>query len=319
MNQRKPTSERLKWLARRVRGLYRLLRAEFASKTGKEHCGIFVQELEPRVLYDASPLGAAFPSDPTEPPELPDSTLYQDADLSLPFAWTANPLAPEFWDEPPLPLPQEQNTLSLPPAESVELIAIDTRLLNQESLLDNLMALDDGSKSIEVIVIDPETNGINLLSERLKNTRNVGAVHLIALQDASGTHLGQSDLGPDAISGLSPTLTLWRQALDPDASVLLYGWWEQTGSSTLRLAEQTLLWSEPGIEDGLSIFGFTDQAPADYLYLDEPAEKPLAQLETDLESLLGVSSELTTGWLDVPKLSVTGAAWSGAFEPVRDD
>ena len=319
MNQRKPTSERLKWLARRVRGLYRLLRAEFASKTGKEHCGIFVQELEPRVLYDASPLGAAFPSDPTEPPELPDSTLYPETDLSLPFAWTANPLAPEFWDEPPLPLPQEQNTLSLPPAESVELIAIDTRLLNQESLLDNLMALDDGSKSIEVLVIDPETNGINLLSERLKNTRNVGAVHLIALQDASGTHLGQSDLGPDAISGLSSTLTLWRQALDPDASVLLYGWWEQTGSSTLRLAEQTLLWSEPGIEDGLSIFGFTDQAPADYLFLDEPTEKPLAQLETDLESLLGVSAELTTGWLDAQKLSVTGAAWSGAFEPNRDD
>jgi hypothetical protein len=182
MNQRKPTSDRLKWLARRVRGLYRLLRAEFASKTGKEHCGIFVQELEPRVLYDASPLGAAFPSEPTEPLELPDSPLYPESDFSLPFAWTANPLTPELWDEPALPAPTDQDALALPPAESVELIAIDTRLLNQDSLLENLMALDDGSKSIEVLVIDPETNGINLLSERLKNTRNVGAVHLIALQ-----------------------------------------------------------------------------------------------------------------------------------------
>jgi len=173
MNYRKQSSIRLRWLARRARQLYRLLRSEFASKSGQPRSAIFAQELEPRVLYDASPLGAVADTDPAEPLDLSETTFFTDLDSANTDDWVINPISPDFWTESTAPasLDSEFDPSSAP--GGVELIAIDIRVLATDSLLENLAALDQGNESLEVIVVDAESNGINLISERLKSLRNV--------------------------------------------------------------------------------------------------------------------------------------------------
>ncbi|MFO0455132.1 MAG: choice-of-anchor C family protein, partial [Planctomycetota bacterium] len=312
MNYRKQSSIRIRWLTRRVRQLCRLLRTEFANKTGQQPSGIFAQELEPRVLYDASPLGAVSESDIQEPLDLADTTFYEDLDSAAPDEWTISPDDSALWIEatPPVGLDPEHD--SLLPSGTVELLAIDLRVLATSSVVENLAALDQGSEKLEVIVIDAESNGINLVSERLKSLRNVSAVHLIALQDPRGTHLGQSELGPDSIPGLQQTFSLWRQSLESDASVLLYGWWEPTGSSTLQLTEHAQLLCDPALEDS-SLWASISQGayPCD-LSLDSATRSAEMDREADLNRLLGVTAELTAGWLDSQAISSPCEPWPHA-------
>ncbi|MFM7564345.1 MAG: DUF4347 domain-containing protein, partial [Planctomycetota bacterium] len=319
MNYRKQPSTRLRWLARRVRQLCRLLRTEFANKTGQMPSGIFAQELEPRVLYDASPLGAVGEPDVQEPLDLSETTFYEDLDSVAPDEWTTSPDDSTFWIEatPPVGLDPEQNLLL--PSGTVELLAIDLRVLTTSSVVDNLAALDQGSDKLEVIVIDAESNGINLISERLKSLRNVSVVHLIALQDPRGTHLGQSELGPDSIPGLQQTFSLWRQSLESDASVLLYGWWEPTGSSTVQLTEHAQLLCDPDLEDSSLWASISQGAYPGDLTLDSPSQSPAVDREADLNRLLGVASELTAGWLDSQVVSSPCEPWPQAHALPEQD
>ncbi|MFN6206648.1 MAG: DUF4347 domain-containing protein, partial [Planctomycetota bacterium] len=317
MNERKFNPRTSRWIPRRVRVLYRLLRTEFAKKTSQPVDRIFAHELEPRVLYDASPLAVAFPGDSLDVNEQPEQNLFPDTQIQPLFDWADVPLTPELV-EPSSPhqaaVGSELSSLYAEQASSsVELLAIDSRILQSESLLDQLTSLDHGYRNLEVIVVDPDSSGVNVLSERLKTLKHVGAIHLVAWEQEQGTWLGQSDLGSAAVSGLSSTFTLWRQSLDPDGCILLYGWPDASASNPLQLAEQTLLWSEPGIEDSLSLAeSCTIQLTAGF-YGEAENHDPADTLERDLETLLGVSTQLATGWLDAPSVAVNGD-WSDAFQ-----
>ncbi|MCE2791036.1 MAG: DUF4347 domain-containing protein [Blastopirellula sp.] len=317
MNERKFNPRTSRWIPRRVRVLYRLLRTEFAKKTSQPVDRIFAHELEPRVLYDASPLAVAFPGDSLDVNEQPEQNLFPDTQIQPLFDWADVPLTPELV-EPSSPhqaaVGSELSSLYAEQASSsVELLAIDSRILQSESLLDQLTSLDHGYRNLEVIVVDPDSSGVNVLSERLKTLKHVGAIHLVAWEQEQGTWLGQSDLGSAAVSGLSSTFTLWRQSLDPDGCILLYGWPDASASNPLQLAEQTLLWSEPGIEESLShAESCTIQLTAGF-YGEAENHDPADTLERDLETLLGVSTQLATGWLDAPSVAVNGD-WSDAFQ-----
>ncbi|MFM7565057.1 MAG: DUF4347 domain-containing protein, partial [Planctomycetota bacterium] len=272
---------------------------------GKPFVAIDALELEPRVLYDASPLAAALP-EPIEPFDPTDYTPTAEHDLGPLPEWVLNPLDPQLW-EPALPeamnVPSSIEPLDQP---GLELIAIDARVLTRDSLLEDLSAFDQGNNPVEVMVIDIDSNGINAISERLKTHRNVSSVHLIAFQDLRGTHLGQADLNPESVPALTPTFSLWRQSLAADANVLLYGWWDSTGSAPLQLAEQTLLWSDPGFEETFVLPSAIESQSADYHLLDDAASSAAQTLEQELEQLLGVRAELATGWLDHDPLSAAG-------------
>ncbi|MFM7115145.1 MAG: DUF4347 domain-containing protein, partial [Planctomycetota bacterium] len=196
---------------------------------------------------------------------------------------------------------------------------IDARVLTRDSLLEDLSAFDQGSNPVEVMVIDADANGINAISKRLKTHRNVSSVHLIAFQDLRGTHLGQADLNPESVPALTPTFSLWRQSLAADANVLLYGWWDSTGSAPLQLAEQTLLWSDPGFEETFVLPSAIESQSADYHLLDDAASSAAQTLEHELEQLLGVRAELATGWLDHDPLSAAGNLWSEAVQQAELD
>src|SRR5258706_7919976 len=91
-----------------------------------------------------------------------------------------------------------------------------------------------------VILLDPERDGVAQITETLTNERDVGAVHIVTHGDPSGALLGDAKLGGSTIESYADSLATWRDALTADADILIYGCSVGADSAfTARLSELT--------------------------------------------------------------------------------
>jgi len=74
-----------------------------------------------------------------------------------------------------------------------------------------------------VVLLDPERDGVVQITEFLDGQNDVSALHVITHGSADGVTLGNARLGASTLDGYADQLAEWSEALTSDADILLYG------------------------------------------------------------------------------------------------
>ena len=109
------------------------------------------------------------------------------------------------------------------PAEAVrgiELIVIDSRVQDADTLLANLLSTD---RDFRLLRLDANSDGLTQISERLEQLRNVNAIHLLTHGNTGEILVGSTVLNADTLAQHAPELVAWQHNLTANADILLYG------------------------------------------------------------------------------------------------
>ena len=118
---------------------------------------------------------------------------------------------------------------------AVELIVVDTNVEGYELLVDQIVnGQDDGH--FEFIYLSSEQNGLNVIRDHLGGHQKYDALHIISHGSDSIIQFGGQFLSHDNLSQHASTIAAWQHGLTGDSDILFYGC-EVAGSN----AGQTLL------------------------------------------------------------------------------
>jgi len=181
-----------------------------------------LQSLEARVLYDASPLIAVAGESLGE--AAAELDIDEIHDLTFDDAATSDAFALEdeacdecaTIDDALLDSPVSVETASR------QLIVVDQRIEGHETLVSDIYANGD-SAAYDVLLVRPEENGFERVSEYLNGMANYGAVHIFGHQNDGQIELGSETLSSDSFQDYEATLESWNQGLDAEAEILLHG------------------------------------------------------------------------------------------------
>jgi len=99
-----------------------------------------------------------------------------------------------------------------------DILDIGVMILDQ-SLSEYRSQLGDAN----VVLLDPERDGVVQITEFLDGQNDVSALHVITHGSADGVTLGNARLGASTLDGYADQLAEWSEALTSDADILLYG------------------------------------------------------------------------------------------------
>ncbi|HJQ63960.1 MAG TPA: DUF4347 domain-containing protein, partial [Burkholderiales bacterium] len=105
-------------------------------------------------------------------------------------------------------------------AQQVELLIVDGSVSGFESLLENLS--EDGRR-IEVLILDPNLDGIDQISAALAGRQDIDALHIVSHGSSGEIRLGSTLLDSAALSARGNELSGWGSALTESADILIYG------------------------------------------------------------------------------------------------
>ena len=133
---------------------------------------LHLYSLEPRVLYDASPLMAAM--DAGEP------QLDQQLDVTeeLAFAPTAENLESAMSESIDQMLQLSSDDAFELPIPGGEIVFVDERVEGYEQLVEDLLA--NSTNDYRIVLLNDETSGIDQISSYLDGSQDYDAVHVIS-------------------------------------------------------------------------------------------------------------------------------------------
>ena len=156
-----------------------------------------VEEIEPRILYSAdfSPvLLDPAPAAPVAEHRLVDAT----GEFAAPAA------------------PEQQ-------ARSHEVVFVDTATPDYQKLVDDIEAQSGAQRQLDVVLLEPGSDGIQQISATLATMQDVSAVHLIGHGADGEVELGATTLNFESLLKNASRIQGWGQALAPGADLLIYG------------------------------------------------------------------------------------------------
>lgn len=164
-----------------------------------------IEEFEPRVLFSAdAQLMLPENKAPLQHEVLVDSQLEA---ISL-VDEQKHPLAS---------LVRAQNDIT--DQQSNELVFIDANTPEIDLLIRDIEL--QGNKS--VFVLDPNTDGVQQISDALSRFQNIDAIHLISHGDNGNINLGATTLNNSNFEHYQSAINDWAQSLSDDADILIYG------------------------------------------------------------------------------------------------
>ncbi len=104
-----------------------------------------------------------------------------------------------------------------------EILFVDSSISNYRQLVDDVLARSDDGRSIDVVVLDINKDGILQISETLGNYKDLDAVHIVSHGDNGAIRLGNDWLMKETLDDYSISIEGWREALDGEADILFYG------------------------------------------------------------------------------------------------
>ena len=182
-----------------------------------------LQELEARVLYDASPLIAVAGESIEQCAELELDEIYElcfddasSADHSLVDANSC---------EECLTIDANAFEDSSVPVDMVsrQLVVIDERIEGFETLVADITGNESAATAYDVLVVGRDENGFELVSDYLNGLTSYGAIHLVGHGNDNQIQLGSENLSTDTFARYESELQNWNQGLEADADILLYG------------------------------------------------------------------------------------------------
>ena len=159
---------------------------------------IWLEELEPRWLLSADIAPFAAPEAP-----FPESALHEAVVDALHAA------------EPAIAEPLVAGRL--------ELVFVDARVPDHEQLVADLLGQNDGWRRLEVVVLDPERDGIAQVTEALAARLQLDAVHLISHGAEGAVQLGATWLDAGSLAANEAAVARWGESLKADGDLLFYG------------------------------------------------------------------------------------------------
>ncbi|HET7524482.1 MAG TPA: DUF4347 domain-containing protein, partial [Burkholderiaceae bacterium] len=173
--------------------MIQLLRRWFERPTKRaERRLAAVEELEPRILYSAE-LNPTLTIDPG----VAEVRVIEADPAPLPAAQTG----------------EEQRRR--------EIVFVDGGVADAQALVDDLRARSGAD--LTVVQLDAQRDGIEQITATLAQYRDVSAVHIVSHGTDRALRIGSTWLTTDDVDSRADSLVQWRDALAPDADLLLYG------------------------------------------------------------------------------------------------
>ncbi len=104
-----------------------------------------------------------------------------------------------------------------------EVIFVDRGIDDYPALIESLGLDDRTSGRFELVLLDTNRDGVEQITEHLRDRSNLEAIHILSHGTSGELSLGNSRLKADSLSGYAQEWDVWRSALGRDADVLLYG------------------------------------------------------------------------------------------------
>ncbi|RZL08394.1 MAG: DUF4347 domain-containing protein, partial [Rubrivivax sp.] len=179
-----------------------------------------VEELEPRLLFSAE---AAVLLTGDVPPAI-ERTMASDTQQS-PQASPGSSLQAHEGG-------QQVRTLAQ------ELVLIDASVDDIDLLLADLEQQRQAGRSIEVIVLQSDRDGIQQISEALSQRQDLQAIHLVTHGDQQGLQIGSTRLDQASLLAHAGLISQWGAALSDAADLMLYGCDLAGSADGLQLIDQ---------------------------------------------------------------------------------
>ena len=110
--------------------------------------------------------------------------------------------------------------LSPDEASGPELIVIDYRVQDADTLLESL--LRDG-RDVRLLRLDADSDGLSQITDKLEQIGNVSAIHLLTHGRDGEILLGSTHLNSTTLAQHAPELLAWQHSLTSNADLLIYG------------------------------------------------------------------------------------------------
>jgi len=156
-----------------------------------------MEELEPRLLFSADWAGVFVDAD------TPDGEAAQVLALDATDGVEATTLA-------------EQRKRS-------EIVFIDSRTPDHAQLVADLRSGEQSGREFEVVVLEPDRDGILQISEALSGRSDLDAVHIVSHGSDDSLLLGNAVLAADSLDVYSNAVFGWGESLADGADLLIYG------------------------------------------------------------------------------------------------
>ncbi|MCI0535952.1 MAG: DUF4347 domain-containing protein [Verrucomicrobiales bacterium] len=108
-------------------------------------------------------------------------------------------------------------------AETSQILFVDAGVLDHESLIDPLNLTAAAAKGIEVVMLDPDLDGLSQISDVLSLHRGLAAVQILSHSSRGSLQLGSAALSEGNLEDYAGMLRGWGQALAENGDLLLYG------------------------------------------------------------------------------------------------
>ena len=234
-----------------------------------------MEELEPRLLFSADGLGV-----------LVDPAIHELDTLSTP--------------PPVIELVRAESTSAATAGGSPddtksadsaiqrrEVVFVDADTPNYRQLIDALLEARADGRSIDVVILDGDRDGIEQISEALaKRQQHLDAVHIISHGANGVLELGNQRLDEASLLKHARSIGGWRQALTAEADLLLYGCDLASGPQGRAMVDAL------GRLTGADVAASTDQTGHARLDGDWDLEYQRGDIETEV----AVSAEVQSEW-----------------------
>ncbi len=133
------------------------------------------------------------------------------------------------------PLMMQDSQADIPQIDAV--IFVDTSVDNYQTLVNDIEKnLND--QSVAIVYLDSTKDGLTQISDYLAGVSGISAVHIISHGVAGSVQLGTQVLNENNIAQYQQALGNWKNSLDEDADILLYGCDVAANQSGLNLLRQ---------------------------------------------------------------------------------
>jgi hypothetical protein len=109
------------------------------------------------------------------------------------------------------------------PASPTELIIVDGGIEDHATLIDDLLAGENGDRRFEVVILDSQRDGIEQMAQLLSNHSDLAAIHLLSHGADGQFQVGDVTVDQAMLDSRASDIAAWGQALAADGDLLIYG------------------------------------------------------------------------------------------------
>ncbi|KAA1257576.1 Cadherin domain protein [Rubripirellula obstinata] len=175
-----------------------------SPSSGRRKLALQLNELEPRLLFSATPFDVAAMAGAEE-------TGIGDAGQV-----TAEFTATESETDSIETLANQSNA----DQTATEIVFIDSAVPDLQQLLDDL---NQPGRNLEAFVLDADRDGIDQITEVLDSRSDLSSIHIVSHAENGSVKLGNLWLGESNLDAYAGQLAAWQSSLTTDADILLYG------------------------------------------------------------------------------------------------